>query len=305
MGKNPSFQFYPADWLNDIKLQTCSLSAQGLLINLMCLMHQSDRYGYLLINGSIPLEKDVIKLLRIHHKPYQAALIELLSWGVLSRDENGAIFCQRMVKDEEIREVRRKAGKMGGNPLLNQKVNQGVNQKPTPSSSSSSSISTKETHTPHTPQLPIIKDETVSVYAERFSRFWKAYPKKKSKGQAKKTWMKIKPSEQLLETILSTIERAKTSVDWQKENGRYIPHPATWLNAEGWEDEFVSIESNPDREFMKKLAEVKLDGADIQRVHGAVEVHYEKPRPDNGGKNQGILALPETHPRQDDKSGCG
>jgi hypothetical protein len=33
------------------------------------------------------------------------------------------------------------------------------------------------------------------------------------------------------------VEQAKQSEDWIKENGKYIPHPATWLNAKGWLDE--------------------------------------------------------------------
>ena len=82
-------------------------------------------------------------------------------------------------------------------------------------------------------------DTRVTRDAEsRFARFWEAYPRKRGKGQAEKAWKKLNPNEQLLEKILQAIERAKTSDDWQKDNGQYIPHPGTWLNAKGWEDEF-------------------------------------------------------------------
>jgi len=121
--KSPSFQFYPADWLNDIKLQSCSLEAQGLLVNLMCLMHQSKPYGHLTINGSIPPSKDVAKLLRLHHRTYHTRLKELFLYGVLCRGENDVIFSKRMVKDEHLRQVRRETGKLGGSPLLKQGVN--------------------------------------------------------------------------------------------------------------------------------------------------------------------------------------
>ena len=77
-----------------------------------------------------------------------------------------------------------------------------------------------------------------SLPRHSFTRFWEVYPKKKSKGQAEKAWVKIKPDEQLLEKILSTIEQAKTSVEWMKDGGQFIPYPATWLNAKGWEDEY-------------------------------------------------------------------
>lgn len=71
-----------------------------------------------------------------------------------------------------------------------------------------------------------------------FEQFWEAYPKRKSKGQAEKAWEKIKPNEQLHNRIIKSLEQAKTSADWQKDGGKYIPYPATWLNAKGWEDEY-------------------------------------------------------------------
>lgn len=89
-----------------------------------------------------------------------------------------------------------------------------------------------------------------------FDEFWAQYPKKRSKGQAEKAWVKIQPQpdEQLVDRMIAAIERAKKSEEWRKENGRYIPYPATWLNAKGWEDEFVASSSvtnkvnhNPDK----------------------------------------------------------
>ena len=70
---------------------------------------------------------------------------------------------------------------------------------------------------------------------ESFEVFYKAYPKKRSKGQAEKTWKKIKPTPELFKTILDAIAHAKRSEQWRKNNGQYIPHPSTWLNAKGWE----------------------------------------------------------------------
>ena len=70
-----------------------------------------------------------------------------------------------------------------------------------------------------------------------FVQFWKSYPRKKNKGSAERAWRKLKPDLFLLQAILDGLERAKNSKDWTKDNGDYIPHPATWLNARGWEDE--------------------------------------------------------------------
>lgn len=70
-----------------------------------------------------------------------------------------------------------------------------------------------------------------------FEEFWKSFPKKASKGSALKAWNKLRPGKELREKIMAAIERAKKSEQWNRENGRFIPYPATWLNAQGWEDE--------------------------------------------------------------------
>ena len=72
---------------------------------------------------------------------------------------------------------------------------------------------------------------------ERFTAFWKAYPKKQGKKAAEKAFKKIKPSAALLETMLNAIGEQRASDQWRKDNGQYIPDPAKWLNQGRWEDE--------------------------------------------------------------------
>ena len=80
---------------------------------------------------------------------------------------------------------------------------------------------------------------------QRFDAFWESYPRKRSKGQAEKTWVKLNPNDDLLEEILTGLENAKNSIDWQKDGGQYIPYPSTWLNAKGWEDELPAMRDSP------------------------------------------------------------
>lgn len=70
-----------------------------------------------------------------------------------------------------------------------------------------------------------------------FATFWEQYPKKVAKPQALKAWKKIKPAGQLLAELMAALEKQKASADWLKDDGRFIPHPATWLNGRRWEDE--------------------------------------------------------------------
>ncbi len=81
------------------------------------------------------------------------------------------------------------------------------------------------------------KDEDI---VNGFNEFWKEYPKKKSKGTAEKWWLKHRPSHELFSKIIISLINLKKSNEWTKDNGKYIPHPASWLNAKGWEDEIAT-----------------------------------------------------------------
>ncbi|MDI3399641.1 helix-turn-helix domain-containing protein [Pseudomonas sp. V88_4] len=72
---------------------------------------------------------------------------------------------------------------------------------------------------------------------EGFDQFWKLYPKKKSRKDAAKAWAKLKPNEELRQTLITALGSHYISEDWTKDGGRYIPNAATWLNGERWHDE--------------------------------------------------------------------
>ena len=76
-----------------------------------------------------------------------------------------------------------------------------------------------------------------------FDKFWEVYPKKTAKIAAKKAWVKMK-CDSLIEKILVSVQSAKTTEGWMKENGKYIPNPARWINEGRWEDE-IETASTP------------------------------------------------------------
>lgn len=102
MAKLPSFQFYPGDWLRD-GVAGCSLEAQGLWLRMLIVMHDSEAYGYLVINGSAMDSAMVARRCGCSLKQYEAVLAELDDAGVPSRTETGVIYSRRMVQDAENR----------------------------------------------------------------------------------------------------------------------------------------------------------------------------------------------------------
>ena len=76
------------------------------------------------------------------------------------------------------------------------------------------------------------------IYKKEFLEFWNLYPKKKSKETAYKSWEKLNKLEH--ETILKVLPDHSNQKDWIENNGKFIPYPATWLNARGWEDDIIN-----------------------------------------------------------------
>lgn len=70
-----------------------------------------------------------------------------------------------------------------------------------------------------------------------FDTFWAAYPKHQDKQGAKKAFEKLNVDQTLLDLMLSAIAAWKRTDQWTKDNGQYIPMPATWLNRRRWEDD--------------------------------------------------------------------
>lgn len=67
-----------------------------------------------------------------------------------------------------------------------------------------------------------------------FDAFWGAYPRKEGKQAARKVWNRLRPSADLLASLLHGLARWVASEQWRRG---VIPHASTWLNNWRWEDE--------------------------------------------------------------------
>lgn len=99
------------------------------------------------------------------------------------------------------------------------------------------------------PDAETAPDSKTDENENRFDEFWKSYPKKVGKGAAEKAYKKIKPTSDLQSQILSAVEKAKQTEQWRKQNGQFIPYPATWLNQKRWEDEYQESVSGLESSF--------------------------------------------------------
>ncbi|WP_307480289.1 hypothetical protein [Microbacterium trichothecenolyticum] len=87
-------------------------------------------------------------------------------------------------------------------------------------------------NTQYTPKPPAGDLNTIDGI-DPFDEFWAAWPRKVAKPNARKAWAKA-----LKRATAETITAA--AIDYRDNPHRpsteFIPHPATWLNRDGWDD---------------------------------------------------------------------
>ena len=82
---------------------------------------------------------------------------------------------------------------------------------------------------------------SASLQDQRFDQFWDAYPRKVGKTDARKAWKKANITAEIFEKIMTSIAASKELDQWQREAGRYIPNPSTWINQGRWDDELPEV----------------------------------------------------------------
>ncbi len=207
---------------------------------MLCLMHESDRRGFLQLNGKPVNAEQLARMTGGSTDEVSRLLQELESSGVFSRTDHGMIYSRRMVREEKKRSLCVEAGKRGGNPeLLKNRVlplthkgfikgvvEGGLKGPPNPEITPSSSTSTSSSKQPPLPPEG----------NEWFEKFWNEYPNQVSRGEAEKIWKNMKVTGDIFPAIMTGLLRAKKSPQWTKESGQYVPHAARWLKAKGWLD---------------------------------------------------------------------
>ncbi len=144
-------------------------------------------------------------------------------WIVLNAQKYRDLVTREMVREQTRIRVARKREKDKGVTECNAPVTP-RNARVTPSDTDTDT----DTDTKKKPPNPL-KGE-----CDGFDLFWSEYPNKQAKIAAKRAWLKIKPDERA--DVMQGIARWKQSESWLKDDGQFIPHPATFLNQRRFED---------------------------------------------------------------------
>lgn len=114
--KRPWAKFYYGDWRNDPLLRMCGLTARGLWIEMIALMHQAEPYGHLIVNGRPPTDAQLAIQVGAPEVHLPALLVELESAGVFSRTRTGVIYSRRMTREDKHRKDGERSAQTGEIP---------------------------------------------------------------------------------------------------------------------------------------------------------------------------------------------
>jgi len=117
--KLPYMPFYVGDWKKCPEVQALPFDIRMMWFEMLCIMWESEERGVLTIN-KLPIDEPTLaRMLSVPLERLREGLGIMENKNVFSRRENdGAIYSRRMVRDEKRREFYVKTGKRGGNPKL-------------------------------------------------------------------------------------------------------------------------------------------------------------------------------------------
>jgi len=72
-----------------------------------------------------------------------------------------------------------------------------------------------------------------------FLKFYAEFPRKRDKTRAWNAWLKNNPNEKLNEKIFEGLKKYKFEIKLKKIEIDFVKYPASWLNGQCWEDEYV------------------------------------------------------------------
>jgi predicted phage replisome organizer len=228
------------DIFDDEKIQVIESMPEGdtvalLWFKLLCLAGKVNHNGFLMLTERIAYTEDMLSaVFRRDVKLVRLALNTFVQMGMIEITENTMHISnwnkyQNAIGLEEIREK----GK-----LRQQRYRE--SQKLLTESTEIKNVEEDTKNKTKNKRGNVDSNVTRNVTSTddaRFGEFWTLYPKKIGRKAACASWKRVKVTAELHDKILSAVRLQQTGAQWQKENGRFIPNPATWLNQGRWDDE--------------------------------------------------------------------
>lgn len=224
MAKLPSFQFYPGDWWKDSNLRRCSPAARGIWIDMICLMFECDERGVLASGGSPWTLEDIADAVGGAPDVALSCIKELVRKGVARRRSDGALFCARLVRDEE----ERRQGRGRVREFRKRKRNDDVTQKKRPCTEDEGEEEDSSR-----------SGGSVRGVGDWLGELWSKTPergrRRSSMKQVRAAWAETRPKPKPAD-VIAALEAFCGTDDWKRDGGRYVPALHRWLANGKWKE---------------------------------------------------------------------
>jgi hypothetical protein len=232
------FHFYPGDWMKDPNLRRCSPAARGVLMDILCLMFECEERGRLSTAGIPWTDAEIAGAVNGESFASLESLKELESKCVLKRDEKGCLFSERLIRDEEIRQIRAKSGRKGGKASVKQKRSKpsSKTQANTQAPSDSDSVSDSSPEIPEGIDSATVREAVAewSAYRRESRKPWS----KRSASMCFRQWQSAGWSQaRIVAAIRHSIANGYQGIYEPSANGK--PQPPPQLSARERQARFI------------------------------------------------------------------
>ena len=280
MPKLPYMPLYCGDWLKAPELTLCSPATRGIWIDFLCAMHEMDRSG--ILRGTI---QQLSRIARCSTEEMTAAIGELReSHAADIAESNGVVTvtCRRMVRESDERKSTADRQKRHRTEESREKT-----ASVTPLSRSESrpmsrpcadiDIENSKGGVQRGGEPKLFGDQQEPSVPCRFDEFWQAWPsgiRKIARKQCLDKWMTHKCDE-VFDEVMRGLDAWKSSDEWKKSGGQYIPAPLVWLNQNRWESgptggKFVAAKTQGEEEESHRKTKDAIAEADKRAMDQAM-----------------------------------
>ena len=223
MTKDWYIKFDRNDWLADMVAIRHPLEVNGAWINTLSMMPETGTVTMTVSEWASFLNVDDAKTLEIWR------YIERRNIGdVLFDGDMITVTSRRMERDYEKREKTRKAGAKRQATHRAKIKEQASNAPITP-------IEEKKTEEKKREK----KKKEPNPHLQSFRVFYLSYPNHKARADAEKAWLALALDAELVSSIMGALSMHKVSESWLKEDGKFVPLPASWIRGKRWEDQII------------------------------------------------------------------
>jgi len=181
MPGKPYIPFYIGDWKKDPGVQLLTLEEKGAWVELIFWIHERGENGGLSIRNMPLTMIHISKILNCDVEKAEEISSKLIATDVVGFDEGtGVIYCKRLRREAEIREIRAESGRMGGLAKAlaskEQKSSKGPSKSLAPADNDNDN------------DIDSSKGKGGEEYSQEFEIVWGLYPDRQGSNPKKAAW---------------------------------------------------------------------------------------------------------------------